>query len=77
MDLERRVLTEVDIILAEGDRHYLLSLPRAAFVKILEDELQFLGLYAYGDTETPARIHEIVERHYWQWRSTLVASLSA
>jgi len=77
MDLEQRVLTEVDTILAEGDRSYLLSLSRAAFVKVLEDELQFLGLYAYGDTETPARIHEIVERHYRKWRSTLAASLSA
>lgn len=66
-DLEERIWKEVQIIMTEGDRTYLRGLPRTALVEALENELRFLGLYAYRDTETPEVIHALIEQHIDQW----------
>ena len=68
-NLEERLFEEVQTMLIEGDRPYLLGLSRTALLEALETELQFLGLYAHSDKETPAAIHTILEQHLDQWRT--------
>jgi hypothetical protein len=50
-------------MLSEGDFDYLRSLSRTALGEVIENELRFLGLYAYEDHEAPMIIHALVEKH--------------
>jgi hypothetical protein len=71
--LEERLYEEVDTIFTVGDRDYLCSLSRHALGKAIEDELRFLGLYAYEDRETPAVLHTLIEQHLDHWRHAYLA----
>ena len=55
-------------MLTEGDLDYLRSVSHTALGEVIENELRFLGLYAYGDQETPVLIHAFVNEHLDQWR---------
>jgi hypothetical protein len=66
--LEERLFHEVATMLSEGDLDYLRSLSRTALGEVIENELRFLGLYAYEDHEAPMIIHALVEKHLDQWR---------
>ena len=66
--LEARLREEVATMFVEGDLDYLRSLSRAALGEVIENELRFLGLYAYGDHEAPRVIHNLVEQYRDQWR---------
>jgi hypothetical protein len=72
--LEERLLEAVDTILSEGDLDYLRSLSRPALGAVIENELRFLGLYVYGDEESPMIIHNIVEQHLDQWRTQYLST---
>ena len=72
--LEKRLFEEVATVLSEGDLDSLRSLSRAALGEVLENELRFLGLYAYGDQEALMVIHGLVEQHLDQWRAQYLST---
>ena len=65
--LETDVLAMIPDLFAVADRDALQGRSREAIAAALENELRFLGLYAYGDTVTPQMIHMIVEQHIDHW----------
>jgi len=72
--LEERLCEEVVTMLSEGDLDYLRSLSRAELAEVIENELRFLGLYAYGDEAAPMVIHSLVEQHLDQWRAQYLST---
>lgn len=72
--LEERLFEEVTTMLSEGDLDYLRSLSRTALGEVIENELRFLGLYAYGDQEAPMVIHALVEQYLDQWRAQYLST---
>jgi hypothetical protein len=72
--LAERLVHEVATMLAEGDRDYLRSLSRTALGEVIENEVRFLGLYAYENHEAPVVIHTLVEHHLDQWRAQYVST---
>ena len=66
--LEERVKREVHVMLTEGDQAYLEGLSRDALLEALENELRFLGLYAYEDQESPIVIRDFLRRNLDEWR---------
>ena len=65
--LETDILAMIPDLFAVADRDTLQGRSREAIAVALENELRFLGLYAYGDTVTPQMIHLIVEQHIDHW----------
>lgn len=65
--LEERVIREVHIMLAEGDEAFLVGLSRDALIEALEDELRFLGLYAYEDQESSTVIRDLLRKNLDKW----------
>ena len=65
--LETDILAMIPDLFAVADRDTLQGRSREAIAAALENELRFLGLYAYGDTVTPQMIHRIVEQHIDHW----------
>lgn len=65
--LEADILEMIPALFAVADRDTLQGCSREAIAAALENELRFLGLYAYGDTVTPQMIHQIVEQHLDHW----------
>jgi hypothetical protein len=72
--LEQRIMAEVQTMLTEGDHAYLQGLSRDALLKTLATELQFLGLYAHDDRETPAAVQTLLEQYIDQWRAAYLMS---
>jgi hypothetical protein len=75
--LEKRLFEEVGTMLTEGDLDYLHSLSRAALGEAIENELRFLGLYAYGDQEAPIVIHNLVEQNLDNWQALITAAATS
>jgi hypothetical protein len=65
--LEADILAMIPDLFAVADRDAFQGRSREALAAALENELRFLGLYAYGDTVTPQMIHRIVEQHIDAW----------
>jgi hypothetical protein len=65
--LKARIEQEVETMMREGDRAYLQELSRSDLLEVVENELRFLGLYAYKDLETPVVIKRILEEHLDIW----------
>ena len=65
--LEERVEREVRIMLTEGNQVYLEELSRDALIEALENELRFLGLYAYEDQEAPIMIRNFLRQNLDKW----------
>lgn len=65
--LEVRIMEEVRTMLTEGDRTSFRKSSRAELLNAIETELQFLGLYAHDDRETPTVIHAILEQRLDEW----------
>ena len=65
--LEERVKKEVHVMLTEGDQAYLEGLSRDALLEALENELRFLGLYAYEDQESPIVIRDFLRQNLDEW----------
>lgn len=65
--LETDILAMIPDLFAVADRDVLQGCSREAIAAALENELRFLGLYAYDDTVTPQMIHRIVEQHIDSW----------
>jgi hypothetical protein len=65
--LEARLYEEVETMLTAGDQAYLQSLSRHDLGAAIENELRFLGLYAYEDWDTRMTLHKLVEQHLDQW----------
>jgi hypothetical protein len=54
-------------MLQEGDLSYLVELSRPALLRVLLDELRFLGLYARDDAATEQWLSTFVERLLDAW----------
>jgi hypothetical protein len=54
-------------MLQEGDVVYLVSLSRPALLRVLLDELRFLGLYAREEAATEQWLSTFVERRLDAW----------
>lgn len=65
--IKTRIEQEVEMMLREGDRVYLQELSRSGLLEAVENELRFLGLYAYKDLETPVVIKRILEEYLDIW----------
>ena len=65
--LKERVKREVHIMLTEGNQAYLEELSRDALIEALENELRFLGLYAYEDQESPIVIRSLLRQNIDKW----------
>ena len=65
--IKAQIEQEVETMLTEGDRVYLLGLSRRDLLEAVENELCFLGLYANEDYETPVVIHELLEEYLDAW----------
>jgi len=66
--LEERLAEEVDTMFTAGDVDYLRTLSNKDLGAALENELRFLGWYAYDDQETPAALHALIEQQLNHWR---------
>ena len=65
--LEADILAMIPDLFAVADRGAFQGRSREALAAALENELRFLGLYAYGDTVIPQMIHRIVEQDIDAW----------
>lgn len=65
--LSRQITREVQTMFTEGDQHYLQSLRRAELLKVVDNELRFLGLYPLEDDVIHQQVRQFLDEHLDSW----------